>query len=203
MRPGDLQHIGPVFRQGACTSSAPPARVSGPEPSLQTEVWNLRARERAGCPLSSQSLGEAKRQRQRTEDADPTRPWNAPMPPRATHCDDRFLQLQGIPAGYRLSNSLSILFDTQHRKSRIAVIREVAVQIAPAPILGGIHAHQRMPLGCNRLSVLCHVAAAAHRCRGLAYINPDILSAPCSNLPEVRHRKPNSAKAGGQRCPQF
>ena len=111
--------------------------------------------------------------------------------------DDRFLELKRVPPGYGPAHRLPIFFDSQHSQGSVAVIGEVAVQIAPAPPFGGIHAHDRVTFSPGGLTVHGHVLAAAQGSRGMSRVYADLLTASGAQLPEVRGGKSDRSQARG------
>ena len=75
--------------------------------------------------------------------------------------DDRLLELERIPLRHRLAHRLAIFRHAEHAEGGGTMVREVAVQIAPAAVLGRIDAHHRVALGRHGRPV--HLSCSA-RC---------------------------------------
>src|SRR2546422_3936884 len=65
------------------------------------------------------------------------------------------------------------------------MVREIAVEIAPAAVPGRIGAHHRVALGRHGRAVHLHVVRAAERGRGLARIDRGLLAAARAQFPEI------------------
>ena len=110
--------------------------------------------------------------------------------------DDRLLEIGGVPVEHRLRHSVAVFRNPEHAQRGSAMIGEVAVQVAPAAVLGGIHAHDRVAPVRHLAIAQLHVVAAAQRRCGLAHIDRYGLTAPGAQLPQIRGREPGC----GQRC---
>ena len=77
------------------------------------------------------------------------------------------------------------------------MVREVAVQIAPAAVLGGIDAHHRVALGRHGRPVHLHVVPAAERGGRLAGIDRDLLTTPGAQLPQIGDGEADRRERGG------
>src|SRR5438093_934886 len=77
--------------------------------------------------------------------------------------NDRLLELERIPLRHRLTHGLAILRHAEHAERGGAMVREVAVEVAPASVLGRIDAHHRVALGRHGRPVHLHVVPAAER----------------------------------------
>src|SRR5262249_60401778 len=99
--------------------------------------------------------------------------------------DDGFFQLEGVPFGHRLPHGFAVFRHTEHAERRRAMVREIAVEITPAPVLCRIRAHHGVALSRYGGAVHLHVVRAAQRGGGLARVYRDLLAAPGAQLPEL------------------
>lgn len=66
---------------------------------------------------------------------------------RAASLDDRCLECERVPASDRIPHRRTVLRYTEHAERGRAMMREVGVNVAPAAVLGRIHAHHCITLG--------------------------------------------------------
>ena len=104
--------------------------------------------------------------------------------------DDRLLQVGGVPVQHRARHRIAVLRHAEHAQRGGAMVGEIAVQVAPAAILGRIDAHDRVALRRNLAVAQLHVVAAAQRCGGLAHIDRHGLLPPGAHLPQIGGREP-------------
>ena len=69
--------------------------------------------------------------------------------------DDRLLELERIPLRHRLAHRLAILRHAEDAQGGGAVVREIGVDVAPAPVLRRIDAHDRVALGRHGAPSIC------------------------------------------------
>src|SRR5215510_14532302 len=96
--------------------------------------------------------------------------------PGALGRDDRLLQLERIPLGHRLAYQLAIFGHTEHAQGSGTMVREIAVEIAAATVLGRIDPHHRVALGGHVRPVHLHVVPAAEGGGRLARIDGNALA---------------------------
>ena len=77
------------------------------------------------------------------------------------------------------------------------MVREIAVEIAPATVLCRIDAHHRVALGRHLRAVQLHVMPAAERGRRLATIDRDVLSTSRAQLPQIGDGEASRRKRSG------
>ena len=111
--------------------------------------------------------------------------------------DDRLLELERVPLRHRLAHRLAIFRHAEHAESGGAMVREIAVEIAPAAILSRIDAHHRVALGRHGRPVHLHVLSAAQRGGRLAGIDRDLLAAPGAQLPQIGDGEADRRERGG------
>src|SRR5262249_21689584 len=100
---------------------------------------------------------------------------HAPGPLRG---DDCLLQLERVPLRYRLAHCLTLFRHAEHTEGSSPVVREIAVEIAPAAILGRIDAHHRVALSRHGCPVQVHITPATERGSRLAALDCDLLAPP-------------------------
>ena len=115
---------------------------------------------------------------------------------RAVRGDDGLLQFEGVPPGYRAAHGLSVFFDAKYAQRGVAVVGEVAVEVAPASVHGRIHAHNRVSFGAGGLAVHRHVLAAAQGGCGVTGVDANLLAASSAELPQVGGCESYGGKAG-------
>ena len=77
------------------------------------------------------------------------------------------------------------------------MVREVAVEIAPAAVLGGIDAHHHVALSRHGRAVHLHVMPAAERGGRLPGIDRDLLSTPGAQFPQLGDGEADRRERGG------
>src|SRR5207245_6354072 len=82
----------------------------------------------------------------------------------------------------------------EHAERSGAMVREIAVEIAPATVLRRIDAHHRVALGRHLRAVQLHVMPAAERGRRLATIDRDVLSTSRAQFATDRRRRGRSPR---------
>ena len=75
--------------------------------------------------------------------------------------DDRLLELERVPLRHCLAHRLAIFRHAEHTEGGRTMVREIAVEIAPAAVLRRIDAHYGVALGRHRRAVQLHVMPAA------------------------------------------
>ena len=148
VRPGDLQDVGAVLGEGARTGRP------GEDPR-QVEHSDARQRAIAVGELFRRTVADLDdlHQRQRG-DCGGLRvlgpifqvPHHAPG---AVPGDDRLLKLESVPMCHRVAHRLAIFRHSEYAEGGGTIVREIAVEIAPAAVLGRIDAHYRVALGRN------------------------------------------------------
>src|ERR1700730_4639855 len=78
--------------------------------------------------------------------------------------DDRLLELEGIPTCYGLSHRLAVFLAAKDAQRGGAVVREVGMDVAPAAVLGRIHAHHRVAVVPDLGAVPLQIMPDATRC---------------------------------------
>ena len=111
--------------------------------------------------------------------------------------DDRLLELERVPLRHRLAHRLAIFRHAEHAEGGGAMVREIAVEIAPAAVLGRIDAHDRVALGRHGRAVHLHVVPAAERGGRLARIDRDLLATPGAQLPQIGDGEADRRERGG------
>ncbi len=111
--------------------------------------------------------------------------------------DDRLLELERIPFGDRLAHRLLFLRHVEHLQRGGAVVREIRVDVAPVPVLGRVHAHDRVALVRDLGLFHLQVMAAAQRGGGATGIDRRFLLAPGAQLPQIADREADRRQAGG------
>src|SRR5262245_25986590 len=96
---------------------------------------------------------------------------------------DRLLEFERIPLGHCFAHRLAIFRHAEHAERGSTMVREVAVEIAPAAVLGGINAHHRVALSRHGRAVQLHVMPATERGGRLPGIDRDLLSTPGAQFP--------------------
>ena len=160
MRPGDLQDVRAVLREGACAGRA------GEDPR---QVEHAHARQR---PIAVRELLP-----RTVADLDDLDQWQrgdssglrvlgqfvhrAHHAPSAVRGDDRLLKLEGVPLCDGFAYCLAIFRHAEYAEGGGTMVREVAVDVAPAAVLGRIDAHYLVALGREGRSVHLHVMPAA------------------------------------------
>ena len=99
--------------------------------------------------------------------------------------DDRLFEFERVPFGDRLAHRLLVLGDAQHFERGGAMVREIGVDVAPAPVLGRVHAHDRVALVRDLGLFHLEVMAAAQRRGGAPRIDGDPLLLAAAQFPEI------------------
>ena len=99
--------------------------------------------------------------------------------------DDGLLELQCVPLGDRSANRIPIFLYAEHSEGGGTVIREVAVQVAPTSVFGGIEPHDAVAIGRNRCGIQRQVPRTAQRGSCLPRVDGNLLAAPRAHLPQV------------------
>ena len=212
MRRGDLQHVRAVLGQRARAGRAG-------EHARQVEHADARERPIAGRQRLRRAVADPHDLHQRQRGDGGGLRMLRPFRLRPHHAagalggDDRLLQVGGVPVQHRARHRIAILRHAEHAERGGAMVGEVAVQVAPAAILGGIDAHDRVAPGRDLAVAQLHVVAAAQRCGGLAHIDRHGLAAarcatPTDPRPRARSRPASPrrprrcgmASAGWGRC---
>src|SRR6185312_6985272 len=98
----------------------------------------------------------------------------------------RFLEIGGVPVRHGATDGFTILVDAKHLERHGAMVREVAMEVAPSAVAAGIETHDAVARRRNRTVAELHVGPAAQRGGGLAQIDRDLLAATGTQFPEVR-----------------
>ena len=117
--------------------------------------------------------------------------------PGALRGDDRLLELERVPLRHRLAHRLAIFRHAEHAEGGGTMVREIAVEIAPAAVLGRIDAHHRVALGRHGRPVHLHVTPAAERGGRLAGIDRDLLAPPGAQFPQIGDGEADRRERGG------
>ena len=125
---------------------------------------------------------------------------------RALRRDDRLFQLEPLPPGHGLRDRRPVLLDAQHAQRRLAVVGEVAVQVAPATVrLSGTRplpttarrAPARRPTACTGCSVTTPspVARPPRRPAAVPSAAPTAPTPPAPPPPPQPRRSPRCGRA--------
>ena len=196
VRRGDLQDVGAVLGEGAGTGrpGEDPRQVEHPDARQRpitvgelfrravTDLDDLHQRQR-GDRRGLWVLGPFGH---RTHHA-----------PGAMRGDDRLLELERVPLRHRLAHCLAIFRHAEHAEGSSTMVREIAVEIAPAAVLGRIDAHHRVALGRHGRPVQLHVTPATERGGRLAGIDRDLLAPPGAQFPQIGGGEANRRERGG------
>ena len=142
-----------------------------------------------------------------------------PLRVRAHHAagalggDDRLLQVQRVPVSHCLATAARSSAHAQHAQRGGAMVGEVAVQVAPAAILGGIDAHDRIarvsrprrrPASCSGRCAATPWPGAHRRPRTAAarcaVSHRSATASPSRPGSRRRPRRCGTASAGSDRC---
>ena len=146
MRGGDLHDVGAMLgeRAGAGRSG---------EDARKVEHADARERPIAGWQRLGRAVADAHdlHQRQRGDGGGLRMPRPFRLRPRhaagALCGDDRLLEVGGVPGGNGARHRIAILRHAEHAERGRAMIGEIAVEIAPAAVPGGIDAHDAVARG--------------------------------------------------------
>src|SRR5262245_37099171 len=148
MSGGDFHDVGAMFGERAR------ARRSGKDAReiehADVRKWSVASRQRFWVTIAdANKLNE--RQRSDRQGLRMFRPLPLPASHAAsTSClNDRLRKVGGVPGGDGTRHGVAILSHAKHSKRRRAMVREIAMQITPASVPGGINAHDAVLLGCN------------------------------------------------------
>ena len=198
MRAGDLQHVGAVLgqRAGAGRPGEDARQVEHPDAGERPVALGQRFRRASPILTISISGSEAIAAACGCLAHSSMRAHHAA---RALGGDDRLLELERVPLRHRLAHRVAILRNAEHAQRGGAMVREIAVDIAPAAVLRRIDAHHRVALGRHRRAVHLQVMAAAQRRGGVARYRPRPPAAPGAQLPQIGDREPGRGERGGAR----
>ena len=207
MRAGDLQHVRAVLGQRASTCRPG-------EHTRQVQHADTRHRPIAGGQRLRRTVADPHDLQQGQAGDGGALRMLCPLGLRSHHSagtlggDDRFLEIGGVPVQHRLRHCVAVLGHPEHAQRGGAMVGEVAVQVAPAAILGGIHAHDGVAPVRHLAIAQLHVVAAAQRRGGLPHIDRNGLAAPGARFPQIRGRKPRCGQcrrtghSDAERCRQ-
>src|SRR5215471_15245701 len=105
--------------------------------------------------------------------------------PGALRSDDRLFEFERVPLGHCFTHRLTIFRHAEHAERGGTMVREVAVEIAPAAIFGGIDTHHRVALSRHGRAIHLQVMSAAERGGRLPGIDRDLLSTPGAQFPQL------------------
>ena len=117
--------------------------------------------------------------------------------PGAIRRDDCLLQLQCVPTGYRLPHCLLVFGNAQHLECGGPVVREIAVQVAPAAVHGGVDTHDRVAFGRNVVFFELHVTPAAERGGSPPHVHCDLLVSTGAGFPKIGDGESDGPERGG------
>src|SRR5262249_12456257 len=103
----------------------------------------------------------------------------------ALRSDDRLFEFERVPLGHCFAHRLTIFRYVEHAERSSTMVREVAVEIAPAAILGGIDAHHHIALSRHGRAVHLHVMPAAEPGGRWPGIARDLLPTPGAQSPQI------------------
>ena len=196
MRRGDLQHVRAVFRQRA--SAGRPGQHA-----RQIQHAHARQRTLARGQLLWRCVADPYDLQQRQGGDGGRLRMLCPFGVRAHHAagtfggDDRLLEIGGVPVQHRARHCLAIFLHAEHAQRGGAMVGEVAVQVAPAAILGRIDAHDGVARVRDLAVAKLHVMAAAQRRRGLAQIDRNRLLPSGAHLPQRGGSEPGRGQRRG------
>ena len=196
VRRGDLQDVGAVLGEGAGTGRP------GEDPR-QVEHPHARQRPIAVGELFRRAVADLDdlHQRQRGDRGGlrVLGPFGhgAHHAPGALRGDDRLLEFERVPLRHRLAHRLAIFRHAEHAEGGGTMVREIAVEIAPAAVLGRIDAHHRVALGRHGRPVHLHITPAAERGGRLAGIDRDLLATPGAQFPQIGDGEADRRERGG------
>src|SRR6516162_6569044 len=104
----------------------------------------------------------------------------------ATGGDDRLFEPERVPLRYRAPYRLTVLLTAENAQRGGAMVWEVGMDIAPAAVLGRVHAHHRIAVFPDFGAVHLQVMTAAQRGDCLAQTDRDLLAAPGAQFPQIR-----------------
>ena len=161
MRGGDLHDVGAVLGQRARAGRAG-------EHARQVEHADARERPIAGRQRLGRAVADAHDLHQRQRGDGGGLRMSRPFRLRAHHAagalggDDRLLQVGGVPGRNGARHRVAILRHAEHAERGRAMVGEIAVQIAPAAVLGRIDAHDAVARGeTSRRRASCSGRCAA------------------------------------------
>ena len=111
--------------------------------------------------------------------------------------DDRLFEFERVPLGHCFAHRLAILRHAEHAERGGTMVREVAVEIAPAAVLGGIDTHHHVALSRHGRAVQFHVMPAAERGGRLPGIDRNLLSTPGAQFPQLGDGEADRRERGG------
>ena len=184
VRCGDLQDVSAVLGEGAGTGRP------GEDPR-QVEHPHARQRPVAVGKLLWRAVADFDdlQQRQRGDGSGlrVLGPFGhgAHHAPGALRGDDRLLEFEGVPLRHRLAHRRALFWHAEHAEGGGTMVREIAVEIAPAAVLGRINPHHGITLGRYWRPVHLHVTPTAERGSRLAGIDRDLLAPPGAQFPQI------------------
>src|SRR5262249_7109763 len=116
--------------------------------------------------------------------------------PGTVRGDDRLLEFEGVPLRHCFTHCLALFRHAEYTEGGGTMVREIAVEIAPAAILGRVDTHYRVTLGGHGRSVQLHVMPTAERGGCLAGIDRDLLATPRAQGPQIGDGEADGRKRG-------